>query len=518
MFFIAAAFADWLLTTPRHADNNSSLRISVGADPRLSSPMLITAFTAGLASRDVDVTQFGLCTTPAMFMSCILPEYTYDGAVMITASHLPVNRNGAKFFTPDGGLGKPDIAWILQRAAHIAHEAGWSISPGIDQPYKDVAFVMEQALFANPGLVSNTSFIDRYAAHLRDIVIAGVDHPAHRETPLQGFKIVVNAGNGSGGFFAKKVLEPLGADISGSINLDPDGSFPAHPPNPEDKAAVTATQAAVLSSNADFGVMLDTDVDRSGIVDASGNVINRNRYIALMAAIALRENPGETIVTDSCTSNGLASFIASLGGRHLRYKKGYKNIIDKGVELNKNGVACPLMMETSGHGAMRENYFLDDGAYSALKIVVEAVRRRGEGNGDISSLLESLQEPVEAMEIRVKIKAEDIAAEGKKVTAGFHQWMTNGGAGGASHWKLEDENYEGWRVRVDEGDGKEGWVLVRPSLHDPDIVLNVESERAHGMRKILQHLLQFFKAHPEYDVCTGLVEDYAYNPHVEKQG
>lgn len=148
--------------------------------------------------------------------------------------------------------------------------------------------------------------------------------------------------------------------------------------------------------------------------------INRNRYIALMSAITLRENPGETIVTDSCTSNGVATFIQQLGGKHYRwgqlrgrcwvgeegdngmpasgeavfaswhrpillfrtplpgtmpifllfrclahpkpkpkylfwrrYKKGYKNIINKGIELNEAGVPCPLMMETSGHGAMR---------------------------------------------------------------------------------------------------------------------------------------------------------------------
>jgi phosphomannomutase len=57
-------------------------------------------------------------------------------------------------------------------------------------------------------------------------------------------------------------------------------------------------------------------------VDSTGKGINRNRYIALMAAIALREDPGATVVTDSCTSNGLAAFIEGLGGRHLRFKKG----------------------------------------------------------------------------------------------------------------------------------------------------------------------------------------------------
>jgi hypothetical protein len=114
----------------------------------------------------------------------------------------------------------------------------------------------------------------------------------------------------------------------------------------------------------------------------------------------------------------------------------------------------------------QENYFLDDGAYSALKIVIEAAKRRLEGTGDVSSLLANLREPAEAMEIRVAIKAADVMSEGNKITAGFKEWV-DAGAAGASHWRMEDENYEGWRVKVAEAQGKEGWVLVRPSLHDP---------------------------------------------------
>ena len=77
------------------------------------------------------------------------------------------------------------------------------------------------------------------------------------------------------------------------------------------------------------------------------------------------------IVTDSVTSNGLADFIASLGGKHFRYKKGYRNIINKGIELNQAGTACPLMMETSGHGAMK--------ASTAAVIVAQAEVQRCNG-------------------------------------------------------------------------------------------------------------------------------------------
>lgn len=501
MFFLGGAFAEWLAENKSKPVN--ALRVSIGRDPRLSSPLISASLAAGLAAAGVSVGRFGGCTTPAMYMSCILPGHMYDGAVMITASHLPVNRNGAKFYTAEGGLEKADITWLMTRAAELATEAGQLPA----DRHNDHAYVITAALQASNELVRYVDFLPEYAAYLRDLIKKAVAHPQHPDTPLKGLKIVVNPGNGGGGFIGDQVLGPLGADVSASIHMEPDGSFPNHTPNPEDKKAVETTRAAVLASGADLGIMLDTDVDRSGVVDKQGNGINRNRYIALMSAISLRENPGETIVTDSCTSNGVATFIEQLGGKHFRYKKGYKNIINKGIELNEAGTPCPLMMETSGHGAMRENYFLDDGAYGAVKVVIEAVRRQLEGAGDIGELLADLREPVEAMEIRVAIKAEDARAEGERVTAAFKEWV-DAGCGGNDSWQLEAENYEGWRIKVAEEGGKEGWILLRPSLHDPDVVLNVESEHEGGMRSILQHMLVFFMEHPEFEVSTAKVEEY----------
>lgn len=174
-------------------------------------------------------------------------------------------------------------------------------------------------------------------------------------------QIVVNAGNGSGGFFTWDVLEKLGADTTGSLNLEPDGMFANHIPNPEDKVAMSLTRSAVLEQGAHLGIVFDTDVDRSGVVDDKGNTINGDRLIALMAAIVLGEFPGTTIVTDARTSVALTRFITGRGGHHCLYRVGYRNVIDKGVQLNKDGVETHLMMETTGHGALKENHFLDDG-------------------------------------------------------------------------------------------------------------------------------------------------------------
>ena len=108
-----------------------------------------------------------------------------------------------------------------------------------------------------------------------------------------------------------------------------------------------AISSQVKAVGADFGIIFDTDVDRAGAVDAEGEEINRNRLIALISAILLAERPG-TIVTDSVTSDGLAAFIRGHGGRHCRYKRGYRNVIDKAKELNAAGEYAPSPSRRAG--------------------------------------------------------------------------------------------------------------------------------------------------------------------------
>ncbi|CAK7326753.1 unnamed protein product [Dovyalis caffra] len=120
-------------------------------------------------------------------------------------------------------------------------------------------------------------------------------------------------------------------------------------------------KAVAKPDGADLRIVFDTDVNRSGVVDKEGNPINGDRLIALMSAIVLREHRGTTIVIDAHTSMGLTRFIIDKGGQHYLYRVGYRNVIDKGVQLNKDDIESHLMMETSGHGALKENYFIDDG-------------------------------------------------------------------------------------------------------------------------------------------------------------
>ena len=263
--------------------------------------------------------------------------------------------------------------------------------------------------------------------------------------------------------------------------------FPNHVPNPEDATAMASICEAVRESNADLGVIFDTDVDRGGAVDSKGNEINRNRLVAVAAAIALEGNDGGTIVTDSITSSGLKEFIeTNLGGKHYRYRRGYKNVIDKALELNEQGVNCPLAIETSGHAALRENYFLDDGAYLCTKIIIKAAQLRAEGK-ELDALTADLKEPLESREIRYKITEKDFRACGERIIEQLTAYAEQ-----QDGWQLADDNREGVRVSFGKDNG-DGWFLLRLSVHDPIMPLNIESDSEGGVEKILAQLDAFLQ-------------------------
>ena len=322
--------------------------------------------------------------------------------------------------------------------------------------------------------------MDDYAA----ILVGKVRAATGEEKPLDGFKIVVDAGNGAGGFYVEKVLQPLGADTTGSRYLEPDGSFPNHIPNPEDEKAMAAITEAVAEVKADFGIIFDTDVDRAGAVLSDGSELNRNRIIAMLAAILLRENPGTTIVTDSITSTGLAAFIEKLGGVHHRFKRGYRNVINEAIRLNENGQDCQLAMETSGHGAFKENYFLDDGAYIVTKLLIELARGKKEGY-KLESMIADLAEPAESKEFRMNILLDDFKPYGLEVLEKLQAYAAD-----QPGWSIAPNNFEGVRVNLDENHGN-GWFLLRMSLHDPLMPLNIESDSVGGVKLIAKELALF---------------------------
>ncbi len=459
---IGRGFALWL----KEKFNKEPLRVAVGRDSRLSGESLCGYICSAMVEEGLIVTDFGMASTPAMFMSTVTEGYNFDGSVMITASHLPFNRNGFKFFTAQGGLESSDIKKILAYAES------------------------DEKTGFRKGELKKGEFMDTYSKILAD----KIRKETGEEKPLVGFNIVVDAGNGAGGFFVDKVLKPLGANTDGSRYLDPDGSFPNHIPNPENKEAMESITEMVKLSKADLGIIFDTDVDRAGAVLSDGSELNRNRIIAMLSAILLREHPGTTIVTDSITSTGLAKFIAEKGGVHHRFKRGYRNVINESIRLNAQGQDSQLAIETSGHGALKENYFLDDGAYLVTKLLIELARSKKQGY-TLDSLIDSLEEPIESVEFRMNILEEDFKSYGQKVIEDLKLF-----ASAQEGWEIARDNYEGIRVNLDEEHGN-GWFLLRLSLHDPLLPLNIESNSQGGAKTIARELSCFI------DNYTGL--DYS---------
>jgi phosphomannomutase len=254
---------------------------------------------------------------------------------------------------------------------------------------------------------------------------------------------------------------------------------------------------AVIESNADLGIIFDTDVDRAGAVLSDGSELNRNRIIAMLSAILLREHPGTTIVTDSITSAGLAAFIKSMGGVHHRFKRGYRNVINESIRLNNLGQDSQLAIETSGHGALKENYFLDDGAYLVTKLLIELARGKKEGY-TLQSLIADLEEPAESEEFRMNILVEDFKPYGQSVIDQLNLY-----AASRPGWTLAENNYEGVRVNLDAQHGN-GWFLLRLSLHDPLLPLNIESNSNGGVKIIAAELAEFIKQFDKLDSSTLL--------------
>lgn len=451
VFNIAAGFVKYA----KEKLGKNDITIAIGHDSRISAPRLKSACIEAFLKSGALVLDCGLATTPAMFMITVDEKYRADASVMLTASHLPFNRNGLKFFTASGGFEGSDITKVLEYAEKGEFD------------------------FSKQGSVKEVNYLEKYASDIAE----KIKKETGSDKPFDGMKIAVDAGNGSGGFYAD-MLKKLGADTSGSKFLEPDGTFPNHIPNPENKEAMKAISDAVLESKSDLGIIFDTDVDRAAIVDQNGKEINKNRLIALISAVLMEEKKG-TVVTDSVTSAELKSFIENkLGGVHHRFKRGYKNVINEAIRLESEGTYAPLAIETSGHAALKENYFLDDGAYLVTRLLIKAVLMRKDGR-NLTDLISDLKDPKFETGYRLNLKNKDFKPDGEKILAELKEAVEK-----TDGFTLETPNYEGVRVNVDGG-----WFLLRLSLHEPLMPLDIQGNTDDAMDKMIAFIKEFLSAY-----------------------
>ena len=458
----ACAFALWLT----RRTGKPRCKIAVGRDSRLTGEKFARTIFSALRTSGQEIFDCGLFSTPASYLVTKFPTIAADGSIMITASHHPKHINGLKFFTADGGVNGAELDEIIALA-----EAGEKL----------------------PNSGSYSSVVKRDCLRLYcDTLTDAIRKGTGLFLPLKGMKIAVDAGHGAGGFFATRVLQPLGADISPSQFLEPDGNFPAHSPNPENKEAMESLKNRVLETGADLGVIFDADVDRCGLVAADGTQINRCALIALAAAIILPEHQGATIVTDSVTTEGLRTFIENHGGVQLRFKRGYRNVIDEAKLLCDEGYDAPLAIESSGHAAFAEHYFLDDGAYFIAKILIVLADLRRK-NRTLTDLIAELEEPLEEADIRLNFTCKDFRIVADKIIerlTGLSERLL----------KLSSDNYEGVRAYISNA---KAYFIVRTSVHDPVLPIYIEANKQGGALSAAKFLYSFLSGFNGLD-CTPL--------------
>ncbi len=463
---ILFAFVEWL--TEKNDLKRSSLTIAIGHDPRISADRIKNVCINTLRGIGVNVCDCSLCSTPAMYLATSV--LSCSAAIEITASHHPKNRNGLKFFTVDGGITSVELEDILNRVQNYVS----------DVPDRK-------------GHVRSINLMQYYCEKLKELICSGVTNAPNKHQPLEGVKIVVDAGNGAGGFFVNEVLNSLGADTHGSAYLEPDGEFPNHIPNPEDPQALESIINLTKASNADLGIIFDTDVDRVAFVSKSGSPISGEKLIALASSMVLENAPDAIVVTDSVTSDNLKEFIRKRGGMQFRYKRGYNNVIAMAKKINAKGENCPLAIESSGHAAFKENNFIDDGAYLAAKVIIELVNLKQVGK-TLDDVIKNLVTAKEKVTVRIPINSEDVFEYTEKVLDSIKSRTHFN-----RHMKIDETNIEGVRVNIPEKSCK-GWFIIRKSVHDPELVLHAESEISGGLKDVLELVKSSLQSFGELDL------------------
>lgn len=471
---ITAGFIQWL--EDKQHNTIEKLIIAVGMDCRTSSPQLKDACISAITKLGACAVDCGLASTPAMRMSVGFADVDADGSIMITASHLPHNKNGLKFYSKDGYLEKHDITKILEAAEDIQNQKSY------------LNFDSHTPI----GCLSKVDVMALYSKHLYKVIKRGLyGRPFVTDQPLHGMKIVIDAGNGVAAFY-KEILEHLGADTTGSIFLEPDGRFPNRTPDLNDESAFAYIKKATLDNNADLGIIFDCDAERAAIVDKDGNIYNKNTLIALASAIVLRDNPGTTIVTDSTTSNALMRFINELGGIQQRYKRGYLNVINEAKRLTSWGCEAPLAIETTGHSAFMENGYLNDSVYLASRIIVEAVKLKDQEK-TIFSLIEKLEYPAEVADYRVKVNVEKYLENEDEFSSDCNDFFDK-----IEWYEVFANCHDGIRVDRTDNEGS-SYFVIRLSIHEDILAVHIESDYKGGVEKVKKDIYSFLS---EYDYIS----------------
>ena len=413
---IGRGYASYLLKSA----NKDKARISVGWDARLHSPAIRDSLIKGIAESGIDVIDLGMCPTPLQYFS--LYTLQVDGGVMITGSHNPPEFNGFKL-----SVGKATI---------------------FGDAIQDIRKIIDAQDFRKGnGTVENYPIIEQY-----------INYVKNKFDSLSGIKVVVDAGNGTGGVVAPKIMKALGAEVI-ELYCEPDGRFPNHHPDPTLEESLADLIAKVKEEKAHAGIGYDGDADRIGVVDEEGNVIWGDRLMIIFSRDILKENPGAKIIGEVKCSQTLYDDIAAHGGIPIMWKTGHSLIKEK---MKKEEAL--LAGEMSGHIFFRHRYFgYDDAVYASLRLM-EIIRKAG-APYSTKALLKDVPEVVATPEIRFDCPDEIKFRIVEKARNAFNEY--------------ESITIDGIRIKFDGG-----WALIRASNTQPVLVLRFEAQNETRLNEI----------------------------------
>jgi phosphomannomutase len=416
--------------------------LAAGHDMRESGPELLAAFADGATSQGADVVDIGLASTDLLYYAS--GQLALAGA-MFTASHNPARYNGIKLCLPgaqpvgqDSGL------------AQISATAQGYLDSGLPPPVAD------------RGAVSSRGLLADYARYLRSLVDLSASRP---------LKLVVDAGNGMGGYTVPAVLgdaklEPLPLEIV-PLYFELDGSFPNHEANPLEPANLVDLQHKVVAVGADIGLAFDGDADRCFVVDGAGRPISPSAITALVAVRELAKAPGSTVLHNLITSKAVPEIIAAHGGRPVRTRVGHSFI-----KAEMAATDAVFGGEHSAHYYFRDFWRADTGMLAAMHVLAAL----GEQDGTLAELTAGYERYHASGEINSKVA--DQAGRVAAVRERFADRTT------------ATDALDGLTIELADG----SWLNVRASNTEPLLRLNVEAPTSAALAAIRDEALAVIRS------------------------
>ena len=407
--------------------------VAVARDIRDSGEELHAAFVEGLVSTGADVLDLGVTTTGVLYRATV--DLPVQAAVAITASHNPPEYNGFKICH-----GKLPVAGDELQELRGAFEAG---------EFRE----------GEGTRLEVAGFEDHY---IHTIV-------ENAGSPARPVRVAVDCGNAVPGPLAIRLMEALGVDVV-PLHCDWDSSFPNHPPDPTRPSNMVDLAAAVVDNGCEFGIGMDGDGDRIGVVDEAGRFIHPDRLMAILARDVLSNLPGDAtederaVYFDVKCSMALEEAIADSGGVPRMVRTGHSFMKR---ELRDNPQA-PMAGEMSGHFFLHDRWpGFDDSLYNSARLL-EIIGRDpapNEGGPTFSERFSFLPDYPSTGEAKIPLPGER-----EEVMAAVQEAFSD----------MECSTVDGIRVRYDDG-----WYLCRPSNTEAILVMRAEGRTEAALESIL---------------------------------